>query len=70
MQIGAAPDQRRVWAVRLAGVRRSDAVNADLFEAYRDMGVSRVVTTLPPDPAEKTLPVLDRCAALIRRANE
>jgi len=53
----------------LAGVRRSDAVNADL-EAYRDMGVSRVVTTLPPDPAEKTLPVLDRCAALIRRANE
>ena len=34
------------------------------------MGVSRVVTTLPPDPAEKTLPVLDRCAALIRRANE
>ena|SRR5271163_2763458 len=30
------------------------------------MGVSRVVTTLPPDPAEKTLPVLDRCAAIIR----
>jgi hypothetical protein len=33
------------------------------------MGVARVVTTLPPEPAEKTLPVLDRWADLIRRAN-
>ena len=36
---------------------------------YRDMGVARVVTTLPPEPADKTLPVLDRWADLIRRVN-
>jgi hypothetical protein len=29
------------------------------------MGVARVVTTLPPEPAEKTLPGLDRRADLI-----
>jgi len=33
------------------------------------MGVARVVTTLPPEPADKTLPVLDRWAELIRRVN-
>src|SRR6516162_230087 len=43
--------------------------DADLLKRYRDMGVSRVVTTLPPEPAEKTLPVLDRWAKLIRRVN-
>jgi hypothetical protein len=32
--------------------------DADLLKRYRDMGVERVVTTLPPEPAEKTLPVL------------
>jgi hypothetical protein len=31
------------------------------------MGVARVVTTLPPEPAEKTLPVLDCWAELIRK---
>jgi hypothetical protein len=36
---------------------------------YRDMGVARVVTTLPPQPADQTLPVLDRWAELIRRVN-
>ena len=41
--------------------------DADLLKRYRDMGVERVVTTLPPEPAEKTLPVLDRWAELIRR---
>jgi hypothetical protein len=43
--------------------------DADLLKRYRDMGVERVVTTLPPEPAEKTLPVLDRWAELIRRVN-
>ena len=43
--------------------------DADLLKRYRDMGVSRVVTTLPPEPAEKTLPVLDRWAELIRKVN-
>jgi hypothetical protein len=26
----------------------------DLLRRYRNMGVARVVTTLPPEPAEKT----------------
>ena len=43
--------------------------DADLLKRYRDMGVTRVVTTLPPEPADKTLPVLDRWAELIRRVN-
>jgi len=41
----------------------------DLLKRYRDMGVTRVVTTLPPEPADMTLPVLDRWAELIRRVN-
>jgi probable F420-dependent oxidoreductase len=41
----------------------------DLLKRYRDTGVARVVTTLPPEPADKTLPVLDRWAELIRRVN-
>ena len=45
--------------------RSADAVPITLFggtedtvllKRYRDMGVARVVTTLPPEPAEKTLP--------------
>jgi hypothetical protein len=53
--------------------RPSDAVpitlfgameNANLMKRYRDMGVARVVTTLPPEPAERTLPVLDRWGEL------
>ncbi len=43
--------------------------DADLLKRYRDMGIARVVTTLPPEPADKTLPVLDRWADLIRRVN-
>jgi hypothetical protein len=43
--------------------------DADLLKRYREMGVARVVTTLPPEPADKTLPVLDRWAELIRRVN-
>ena len=41
----------------------------DLLKRYRDMGVERVVTTLPPEPADKTLPALDRWAKLIRSVN-
>jgi hypothetical protein len=37
--------------------------DADLLKRYRDMGAARVVVTLRP---EKTLPVLDRWADLIR----
>jgi probable F420-dependent oxidoreductase len=41
----------------------------DLLRRYRDLGVARIVTTLPPEPADKTLPALDRWAELIRRVN-
>jgi alkanesulfonate monooxygenase SsuD/methylene tetrahydromethanopterin reductase-like flavin-dependent oxidoreductase (luciferase family) len=43
--------------------------DVDLLKRYRDMDVARVVTTLPPEPADKTLPLLDRWAGLIRRVN-
>ena len=43
--------------------------DADLLKRCRDKGVARVITTLPPEPADKTLPVLDRWAELIRRVN-
>jgi len=43
--------------------------DAGLLERYRDMGVARVVAGLPPEPADKTLPALDRWAALIRQVN-
>jgi hypothetical protein len=43
--------------------------DADLPKRYRDMGAARVVVTLLPETADKTLPVLDRWADLIRRVN-
>ena len=44
--------------------------DADLLKRYRDMvDVARVVTTLPPEPTDKTLPVLDGWAELIRKVN-
>jgi len=39
----------------------------DRLRRYEAQGVSRVVVSLPPDNAEKTLPALDRWAELIRR---
>jgi probable F420-dependent oxidoreductase len=41
--------------------------DVDRLRRYRDQGVSRVVISLPAEPAEKTLPTLDRWAGLIRR---
>jgi probable F420-dependent oxidoreductase len=43
--------------------------DADLLKRYHDMGVARVVVGLPPEPAAKTVPVLDRWAELIHRVN-
>ncbi|MBV9521841.1 MAG: hypothetical protein JO010_03560, partial [Alphaproteobacteria bacterium] len=37
------------------------------LKRYIDQGVSRVVVSLPPEKADKTLPVLDRWAGLIRQ---
>src|SRR5438132_4178186 len=34
---------------------------------YQDQGIARVVVSLPPEPADQTLPPLDRWAELIRR---
>jgi probable F420-dependent oxidoreductase len=40
-----------------------------LIERYRDAGVARLVFNLAPAKADEVLPVLDRCAALMRRAS-
>jgi len=39
----------------------------DRLRRYGDQGIVRVIVSLPPEKAEKTLPALDRWAALIRR---
>ncbi len=43
--------------------------DADTIKRYADMGVTRVVAACPPEKADKTLPVLDKWAALIRNVN-
>jgi probable F420-dependent oxidoreductase len=64
MMAGAGRDLEAVPITLFGG-----SEDVDLLKRYRDMGVARVVTTLPPEPADKTLPVLDRWADLIRRVN-
>jgi probable F420-dependent oxidoreductase len=44
-------------------------LDEDLVKRYRDMGVARVVAGCPPEPADKTLPLLDRWAEAMRRIN-
>ncbi|MGH8649141.1 MAG: LLM class F420-dependent oxidoreductase [Burkholderiales bacterium] len=44
------------------------AEDLDLIQRYRDAGVARVVFSLAPAKADEVLPVLDRCATLMRRA--
>jgi len=41
----------------------------DRLLRYRDLGVERAVVSLPSDPADKLLPVLDRWAGFINRLN-
>jgi probable F420-dependent oxidoreductase len=43
-------------------------LEADAIKRLQDLGVVRVVTTLPPAGAEKILPILDRCAAMMEKA--
>ncbi len=43
------------------------AEDRDLVARYRDAGVARVVFNLPPAKADEVLPLLDRCAELMRR---
>jgi probable F420-dependent oxidoreductase len=42
------------------------AEDRELIERYRDAGVARVVFNLPAAKAGEVLPVLDRCASLLR----
>jgi probable F420-dependent oxidoreductase len=37
----------------------------DAIKRLQDLGVVRIVTTLPPAGAEKVLPILDRCAEMM-----
>ena len=76
--VGDPPDRRAVKAARARGialegtareVSTEDFEDFDLLRRYRGMGVERVVTTLPPETADKTMPALDRWAELIRRVN-
>ena len=43
--------------------------DADTIRRYADLGIVRVISTLPPAGAGKVLPVLDRCAEIIRQVN-
>ena len=42
------------------------AEDADLVKRYRDAGVARIIFNLPAAKADEVLPVLDRCATLMR----
>jgi probable F420-dependent oxidoreductase len=44
------------------------AENLDLIKRYRDEGIARIVFNLPAAKTDEVLPVLDRCAAIIRQA--
>jgi probable F420-dependent oxidoreductase len=52
--------------ITLFGVAEPDI---DTLKRYRDIGVARVVCGLAPEPADKTLPVLDRWAGIMRQVN-
>lgn len=45
------------------------AEDHDLIERYREAGVARLIFSLPPAKADEVLPVLDRCARLMRQAS-
>ena len=58
-EAGRAPD---TVPITVFGV----AEDADLIKRYRDAGVARIIFNLPAAKADEVLPVLDRCAALMR----
>ena len=43
------------------------AEDLDLIRRYRDAGVARLLFNLPPAKSDEVLPVLDKCADLMRR---
>jgi len=44
------------------------AEDLDLVKRYRDAGAARLIFNLPAAKADEVLPILDRCATLIRQA--
>jgi probable F420-dependent oxidoreductase len=44
------------------------AEDLDLIGRYRDAGAARLIFSLPPAKADEVLPLLDRCAELMRQA--
>ena len=58
-EVGRAPE---TVPITVFGV----AEDADLIKRYRDAGVARIIFNLPAAKADEVLPVLDRCAALMR----
>jgi probable F420-dependent oxidoreductase len=42
-------------------------LDADAIRRFEALGVERIVTTLPPAGADKVLPILDRCAEMMRQ---
>ncbi len=42
-------------------------LESDSIKRFGELGVERVVTTLPPAGPEKILPILDRCAEVMRQ---
>jgi probable F420-dependent oxidoreductase len=44
-------------------------LDPDAVKRWQDMGVTRIVAGCPPEPADKTLPLLDKWAELIRKVN-
>ena len=45
------------------------AQDADLIKKYGDAGVSRIIFQLPAAKADEVLPLLDKCAGVIRQVN-
>ena len=45
------------------------AQDADLIRKYRDAGVARIIFQLPAAKADEILPLLDKCAGVIRKVN-
>jgi hypothetical protein len=45
------------------------AEDLDLIKRYRDAGVARLIFNVPPAKVDEVLPLLDRCAALMRQVS-
>src|SRR6266705_4010339 len=62
--VGAAGRDEANIPVTIFGV----AEDVDVIRRYREAGVARALFNLPPAKADEVLPILDRCAGLIRKS--